>query len=459
VSTVCVLGLGYVGLPTAAVLASRGHSVLGVDVNPALLARLDAGEVQGEEPGLVALVREVRASGHLRFAATPAPADVFVIAVPTPLQETGQGGHGGQGAHQNGHANGAWRQSDWTGDHPEIDAGGAGVPAPDLSMVIAAAGSILPVLRAGNAVVLESTSPPRTTTDVLRPILERGGLRVGHDLHVAYCPERVLPGRILEELVHTDRLVGGIDAESAEVVAALYRTFVQGEVIETDATTAELVKLMENAYRDVNVALANEFSVVSDALGVDVRAAIAMANRHPRVNILKPGPGVGGHCVAVDPWFLAHAAPQLTPLIQAARHVNDSMPEHVVARVREALAGTGGRVVACLGLAYKADVDDIRGSPSVTVARRLIEEGYEVRVCDPHVAATPEWLDQLHTLEDALRGADCAVLLADHAEFRGLKPADLAAMRRPVMLDTRGALDGAAWGQVLHTGGRHAVPV
>lgn len=421
-STVCIVGLGYVGLPMACMFASHGAAVIGVDINPSVLERIGNGGVSRDEPGLRDAVRAALRSGGLRVQGQVAAADAFVIAVPTPVAHSAESAGGGADA----------------GSRPSTDRFQARA---DLSYVVAAATSIAPQLRPGNLVVLESTCPPHTTEYVVRPILERGGLRAGQDFSLAYCPERVLPGRIMDELVHSDRIVGGVNATSAAAARDLYATFVRGEILITDASTAEMVKLMENTYRDVNIALANEFSLVADELGLDVREAIQLANRHPRISILQPGPGVGGHCIPVDPWFLVQAAPERTPLIQAARQVNDGMPAHVAALVVRSVAGIAQPIVACLGLSYKANVDDVRGSPAIDVVRLLTQQGYTVRVCDPHVSVAPDGTGPLCTLAQALDGADCAVVLVDHDEFRVLGPEALVPMRRPQIIDTRGALN------------------
>lgn len=424
---VCVLGLGYIGLPTAAMLAVHGFEVTGVDIDEGVLAAVGARRFRGQEPGLAALVAQALESGNLQLAGRPQPADAFIIAVPTPC----------------------------THCTPRAEA--ASPPRADLSCVISAAESIVPALRPGSLVILESTVPPRTTVDILAPILAQSGLAVGDGRGVllAHCPERVLPGNILEELVHNDRVIGGVDRSSAERAQELYASFAEGAILLTDATTAEMVKLMENTYRDVNIALANEFALVAERVGIDVWEAIDLANRHPRVRVLKPGPGVGGHCIAVDPWFIAQMAPEVTPLIQTARRVNDAMPGHVVHLVKRAVAGIERPVVACLGLAYKADVDDVRESPALEVVRQLRAEGIEVRTFDPHVGCLPE-LEGTHcaSLADAVSGADCAVILTDHRELQGLQPEQLAAMRRPVVVDTRRALRDAAWRRL---GPRHIV--
>ncbi len=343
--TICVLGLGYIGLPTASTFATQGINVIGVDVNQRVIEALRAGQTHIQEPGLRTLVQAALASGRLEIADHPGPADAFIIAVPTPIL-------------------------------PDKRA--------DLQYVKQAARSIVPNLRPGNLVVLESTCPPRTTVDLLMPLLSESGLSPGEDFFLAYTPERVLPGKILRELVENPRVIGGVNQASSEAGRDLYRLFVRGEILLTDSTTAELVKLMENTYRDVNIAVANEFARLADHLHVDVWQAIDFASRHPRVEILRPGPGVGGHCISIDPWFLVESAPELTPLIQAARTVNDEQPTFAVDLIRRALGGNlADKRVAALGLAYKADVDDLRESPAVDVVRQLVAEGAAVSTYDP----------------------------------------------------------------------------
>jgi UDP-N-acetyl-D-mannosaminuronic acid dehydrogenase len=401
----CVLGLGYIGLPTASMFAVAGQSVVGVDPSSRVRDALAAGRLPIEEPELETLVTAALNSGHLRVQARPEPADAFIIAVPTPLDNQ----------------------------------------RADLRFVEQAARDIVPVLRRGNLVILESTVPPGTTQNFLAPILAESGLRPGRDFCVAHCPERVLPGRILLELVENARLAGGITPECAEQAAQLYGMFVKGEIMRTDATTAEMVKVMENTYRDVNVALANEFARVAEHVGVNVWEAIRLANHHPRVNVLRPGPGVGGHCIAVDPWFLVSAAPEMTPLIRAARSVNDSMPAHVVSMF-ESLAKPPASI-ALLGIAYKAEVDDVRESPAVRVAELAVERGYDVRLCDPHVGADRVSLPApLLPLEQAVRDVDLIALLVDHRAF-GELDIDLvsALVKSKNLFDARDAADHPAW--------------
>src|ERR1700730_16017005 len=325
--TICLLGLGYIGLPTGSIFALAGKDVIGVDPSPRVQAALSSGLASFDEPELQTLVTAAINSGRLRVQTQPAAADAFIIAVPTPLDPA--------------------------------------TNRADLSYVRQAAHDIVPFLRRGTLVVLESTVPPGTSRDVLAPILATSGLVPGRDICVAHCPERVLPGRILVELEQNDRLAGGLTPACADAAADLYAAFVKGSIMRTDATTAEMVKVMENTFRDVNVALANEFALIAERIGVDVWEAIRLANHHPRVNVLRPGPGVGGHCIAVDPWFLVGAAPEQARLIRAASEVNDAMPEHVVARL--AMLASPPSAIALLGVTYKAEVDDVRESPALRV--------------------------------------------------------------------------------------------
>ena len=396
---ICVLGLGYIGLPTASTFATNGMDVFGVDTNPNVVATLQRGDIHLHEPGLRTVVEAAVKSGRLRVGGVPEAADAFIIAVPTPFYAEGSGDHRGE-------------------SHKQAD----------MRAVISAAEAIVPQLRVGNLVVLESTSPPRTTTDLVAPILERSGLRAGIDFLLAYSPERVLPGQILRELIENARVIGGVTPASADAGRDLYAIFVKGEIVKTDATTAEMVKLMENTYRDVNIAIANEFSRLADRFGVDVWEAIALANRHPRVKILNPGPGVGGHCISVDPWFFVEAAPELSRLIRAARTVNDSQPAFVVELVRRALGSLQGKNVAALGLAYKPDVDDLRESPAREVIRRLQAEGVVVTAYEPFKPeALLPGIQAVPTLNAALADADAVLLLVAHTQFCALTPAALAA--------------------------------
>jgi UDP-N-acetyl-D-mannosaminuronic acid dehydrogenase len=393
---ICVVGLGYIGLPTAAVLASRGYTVHGVEVDARAAEIINSGRAHIVEPDLDILVRAAVETRKLEAHPAPAQADVFVLCVPTPVKA----GH-----------------------------------APDLSYVNSATESICPVLRAGNLVILESTSPPGTTEMIAEIVAKNTKLGRG-EVYFAHAPERVLPGQILREVVQNDRIVGGIDAKSGEVCAAFYRTFVSGQVHVTTARMAETAKLVENAYRDVNIAFANELSMLAEELKLDVWDLIALANRHPRVNILNPGPGVGGHCIAVDPWFLVHAAPALTPLIRQARETNSKKPDWVVERIVRRAERLKRARIACLGLAYKPDIDDLRESPSVEVIRRLKERAeYELRIVEPNLDAHPEF--ELSMLESALDGSDIVVFLVAHREFKQI-PKNLLAEK--IIVDTCGAL-------------------
>jgi UDP-N-acetyl-D-mannosaminuronic acid dehydrogenase len=313
--------------------------------------------------------------------------------------------------------------------------------------VISAAEAIVPHLRKGNLVVLESTSPPRTTLDLVAPILEKSGLKAGSDFFLCYSPERVLPGQILRELIENARVVGGVTPESAAAGRDLYATFVKGEIIETDATTAEMVKLMENTTRDVNIAIANEFSRLAEKFGVDVWEAIRLANRHPRINILNPGPGVGGHCISVDPWFFVEAAPELTPLIYHARQVNDAQPHFVIEIVKRALGTLQGRKIAALGLAYKPDVDDLRESPASEVVHLLQQEGAQVKAWEPFKPdAKMQGIDMACMLDEAVQEADAILLLVNHTEFRDLNPIELLSKTKArIAIDTVNGWDADKW--------------
>jgi UDP-N-acetyl-D-mannosaminuronic acid dehydrogenase len=393
---VCVVGLGYIGLPTAAVLASRGYTVHGVEVDARAAEIINSGRAHIVEPDLDILVRAAVETRKLEAHPRPAAADVFILCVPTPVAA----GH-----------------------------------APDLSYVERATESICPVLRAGNLVILESTSPPGTTEMIAETVRQKTGLTPA-EVHFAHAPERVLPGQILREVVQNDRIVGGIDAASGEACAAFYRSFVAGQIHITSARMAETAKLVENAFRDVNIAFANELSMLAEALSLDVWDLIALANRHPRVNILKPGPGVGGHCIAVDPWFLVHAAPSLTPLIRQAREINSAKPGWVVERIERAAAPFGRARIACLGLAYKPDIDDLRESPAVEVVHLLSARNkYVLRVVEPNLRTHPEF--ELAALHDAIESADVVVFLVAHREFRALPESLLAGK---VVIDSCGVL-------------------
>lgn len=384
-ATVCVVGLGYIGLPTAATLARAGHRVVGVDINPATLAAIAEGRSTIVEPDLGPLVESVVRAGALTLQMVPTPADVFIICVPTPFEI-----HGGT------------RQ-------------------PDLSHVLAAARAIAPVLAANNLVIIESTGPVGTT-EMVRDELAAAGA-VMEQIRIAYCPERVIPGRILAELLSNDRIVGGVDEISASAARDFYASFVRGAIYTTTSRTAEMVKLVENSFRDVNIAFANEVSMLCHNLGIDSGGVIELANRHPRVNVLQPGVGVGGHCIAVDPWFLVSQDPATARLIRAARGVNDRKTEWVIDQIVSAIGALAGEShrqvrVACMGLAYKPDVDDLRESPAERIALTLAAMGHQVIACEPHLERHPTL--PLADAASAVREADLVVLLVAHAAFRDL---------------------------------------
>jgi UDP-N-acetyl-D-mannosaminuronic acid dehydrogenase len=405
---VCVVGLGYIGLPTAAIIARSGSRVQGVDVTQSVVDTINRGEIHIEEVDLDGLVQGVVSRGLLSASLTVAPADVFVIAVPTPFDKQHQ---------------------------------------PDISYVLSAARSIAPVLKTGDCVILESTSPVGTTEAIrdliaeMRPDLKIPGLTTQTpDLSIAYCPERVLPGRILEELTNNDRSIGGITPRCARKAIAFYKLFVRGQCIPTDARSAEMTKLVENAYRDVNIAFANELSIVADRMGLDVWEVIRLANRHPRVNILQPGPGVGGHCIAVDPWFIVASAPEETPLIRTARGVNDGKIRHVIAKADALIAAHPQARVAALGLAFKANIDDFRESPARLVAATLARQyGSRINIVEPYAQVLPREFEGTGAtqidLDTALEECDILLVLVDHDMFRHVPLAERASK---IVYDTRG---------------------
>lgn len=413
---ISMIGLGYIGLPTAAMLASKKVRVVGVDIDQHVVDTINRGDIHIVEPELDIIVRAAVSQGYLCAKTRPDPADAFLIAVPTPFSD----------------------------DHE-----------PDLSFVEAAVCSIAPVLKVGDLVVLESTSPVGTTEEMCRWLAEaRPDLTFPHlageaaDVNVAYCPERVLPGKVVHELVSNDRIIGGMTSRCSERASELYRVFVQAECIPTFARTAEMCKLTENSFRDVNIAFANELSLIADKIGIDVWDLIRLANRHPRVNILQPGPGVGGHCIAVDPWFIVSKTPDEARLIRTARQVNDSKPDWVVAKVEQALANalianptlTAKDVtIACFGLAFKPDIDDLRESPALEITHKIaLGHPGSVWAVEPHVEELPERLQgccQLVGIDEALQGADILVLLVDHKVFKEARQKLPTGAR---LVDTRG---------------------
>ncbi|MEP3226018.1 MAG: UDP-N-acetyl-D-mannosamine dehydrogenase [Parasphingorhabdus sp.] len=406
--SVCVLGLGYIGLPTAAVIARSGSNVLGVDVNAPVVDTINSGKIHIEEVDLDGLVQGVVARGTLRASLQVETADVFVIAVPTPFGD----------------------------DH-----------VPDTSYVMEAATNVAAALKAGDTIILESTSPVGTTEKMrdlvakLRPDLKIPGLTDDiPDIAIAYCPERVLPGKILEELTNNDRCIGGITPRCARKALGFYRRFVRGECVTTTARAAEMTKLVENSYRDVNIAFANELSIVSDEIDLDVWEVIRLANRHPRVNILQPGPGVGGHCIAVDPWFIIHGAPEHTPLIRVAREVNEGKTGHVLEQASLMIDGLPGATIACFGLAFKANIDDFRESPALKIAAKLARRyGSRVKIVEPYADILPAAFEgtgaELIDIDQALESCHVMITLTDHDMFKSI-PLDERAGK--VVYDTRG---------------------
>lgn len=381
---ICVLGMGYIGLPTACTFAKHGIQVIGVDINEEIVHGLQNGQVHIYEPGLRELVTSAIESQNLIVRSTPEECDAFIIAVPTPITEDKKA---------------------------------------DMEAVRSAAKAITPYLRAENLVILESTSPPRTTLDIVAPILEESGLKAGKDFMLAYSPERVLPGKIIEEIVNNTRVIGGIDERSTKAGKDLYSVFVKGDILMTNATTAEMVKLMENTYRDINIAIANEFAHLADRFGVDAWEAINIANYHPRVNILKPGPGVGGHCISVDPWFLVEAAPDISPLVHTARELNDGQPAYVIDTIRKKTGSLENKKVTVLGLSYKANIDDLRESPAIEIVELLVEAKAKVTTFEPYkIQANIHGTQNAANLEEALENSDLILLLVPHNEFTALKP-------------------------------------
>ena len=396
---IVVMGLGYIGLPTASMLATKGHSVLGIDVNPETVEIINSGKIHIVEPDLDVLVRSAVNSGNLRASLIPEEADTFILAVPTPFKK------------ENGNEK-----------------------APDLSYIEAATLCIAPFLKQDDLVILESTSPVGTT-ELVEKIIDKERPELKSKVHVAHCPERVLPGQILRELVDNDRIVGGNTKLAVQKAVALYKSFCNGYILETDSRTAELSKLVENSFRDVNIAFANELSLICDRLGINVWETISLANRHPRVNILQPGPGVGGHCIAVDPWFIVASASEESRLIRTAREVNDAKPLWVINKIRAKAEKFKSPIIGCLGLTFKANIDDLRESPAMEIVQQiqLLKIG-EVMACDPNVA--PGKTDfPVYPLKDVLNQADIIVLLVDHVEFMDIDPLFL---KDKVVFDTKG---------------------
>lgn len=396
---VCVIGLGYIGLPTAIMFALHGIDVHGVDINNNIIKSLQIGNAHIKEKGLEEKLTSVIESKKLTVSTTPEKADVFIVTVPTPLTETKK---------------------------------------VDLSYVIKAAQSLIPVLEKGNLIILESTVPPNTTKEIFANMFERSGFQIGKDLFIAYSPERVLPGRLFEELSKNDRVVGGIDEQSTIKAVNVYKTFLKGDIWMTDATTAELVKLIENTYRDVNIALVNELAIIAEKLNLDIWEAIKLANNHPRVHLHVPGPGVGGHCIAIDPWFIIEQAPNETKLISTARKVNESIPYRIVELIEQVVKHIDMPTITLLGLSYKANIDDIRESSSLVIYNELLKKNYNVKVHDPFIKN--KLPNQVDDTVEAIKNTDCLVLLTDHDLYKNLCLADYAHLfKSKNIIDTRNA--------------------
>lgn len=399
---ICMLGLGYIGLPTAAMFATHGHQIIGVDINASVVDALNEGQIVIKEPYLDIMVQAAVRSGNLKACTIPEEADVFIIAVPTPITKDKKA---------------------------------------DMSYVISAAESIVPYLKPGNVVILESTSPIGTISKIIVPIISKCGLKIGEEIFVAHSPERVLPGRILIELVENNRIVGGINSKSSEIVKELYETFVKGDIYLTDAKTAEMCKLMENTYRDVNIALANELAIICEKANVNPWEVISLCNKHPRVNLHQPGPGVGGHCIAVDPWFIVEKYPEESKIISTSRNINAGMPAYVLTKIEKVLKDIEGKKkVTILGITYKPDVDDIRESPIIELIELIkLKSQYDVKIVDPYVK------NSRYTTEDivnASNGSDLILLGVNHKEFAAVDYKNVGkVMRNKNIIDTRNFID------------------
>lgn len=406
--SICIIGLGYIGLPTAVMFSNHGHIVHGVDVNESVVEHIRNKKLHIEENGLQERLDKAIDSNAFTVSTTPVKADVFIIAVPSPIK------------------------ADKTAN---------------LEYIRSAAKAITPFVEEGNLVILESTVPPRTVQDVIIPELVQSGLGIGTDIFVSHSPERVIPGRAFEELVSNDRIIGGVNPVSARMTAELYRSFVKGQMHETDDTTAELVKVMENTYRDVNIALANELAKIAQTIGVNIWEAIRLANYHPRVQLHQPGPGVGGHCIAVDPWFLVELNPELAKIIQLSRQTNDGMPGYTAQLTADILQAKGINhpKVAALGLAFKGNIDDMRESPSVDVVNEMKNRQLNVVAYDPHIKTNN--IDvQTQNAEEAFDGASAIIILTSHEEFQGLEPEKVAErMNHKIIIDTKNCIDRSNW--------------
>jgi len=403
--SICVIGLGYIGLPTSIIFASHGYKVSGCDINQSIVEAINNKKPIIEEKEIKERLEKAVDSGNLVASTKPVASDIYIIAVPTPVNHT--------------------------------------TKETDLTYVISGTKSILPLIKKGDLIILESTVPPGTTRDIIGKLILSTGLKLGSDIGLAHAPEKAIPGKLFFELEHNDRVIGGIDQNSTERTYDLYKKMTSGELIRTDCTTAEMVKLVENTYRDVNIALANEFAVLSESLGINVWEVIEYANHHPRVNVHKPGPGVGGHCIAVDPWFLVNVAPDIAKLIKLARTINDGMPEFTVGKVKKIIQSLeiSNPKIAVLGLTFKANIDDVRESPSKTVCEFLTKSGISYSAYDPWVK-TNIVDGQTQSLEEAVHNSDLLLILVDHEKFKSCEPETLGKMmRNKIVLDTKNGID------------------
>jgi len=401
---ICVLGLGYIGLPTSLLFAINGNKVIGVDINKQIVDIINKRKAPFKEDGLVELFKKAFDSNNFYANTMVENADVFLIAVQTPLDNEAK--------------------------------------LADLKYVKSAANMIYPFLSKGNLVIIESTIPPGTSEKIIVPILEKSGLKNDLDFDLVHCPERAIPGNTIYEMINNDRIIGGSNIKSVEFAKELYSCYVNGNFHMTDIRTAEICKLMENTYRDINIALANEFAQIADECGIDVWKAIELANKHPRVNILKPGPGVGGHCIAIDPWFLRENSSK-SRIISLSREINDSMPNYVISKVKEILKGMHQPMITVFGIAYKGNVGDCRETPALKILKLAEKEGFRIKIYDPHVTKFEYPLSDLNI---AVKDTDCIVVVTDHSDFKNIDPVKIESLvRNKNVLDTRNILDQSQW--------------
>ncbi|WP_352420556.1 nucleotide sugar dehydrogenase [Proteiniborus sp.] len=397
---ICVLGLGYIGLPTSVMLALNGYKVIGVDINEDILDSIKKGKLNIKEPYLADMLSELISTKSLILKNSPVECNGFIICVPTPMQNDN---------------------------------------TCDLSYVLSAINSITPYIKKGNIIIIESTMPPTTTRKVIKPLIEKNGLTVGKDVYLAFCPERVLPGNIINEIIHNNRIIGGITPRCEKKALQIYSSFVKGEIVTTDTDTAEMTKLVENVYRDVNIALANELAKICNKLGIDVLQVIKFANNHPRVYLHNPGPGVGGHCIPIDPYFLIEKSPELANIISMAREINLSMPNFIVSKVNALLKNIHNPKIAVWGISYKGNTDDIRESPALKIIELLNKKGYNISIFEPLAKGKSM---QTCTIEESILEADLILILADHQEFKDIAYDKIAKqMKTPIIFDTKNIID------------------